>query len=113
MVLKKYNFYNAPSVVVLYLINAKHFVGYEYEVTNDLHCGGTSIRSWTDGTNTNYANLKGISDCEKMCNIHVECAGFVHETSSDICGHWKRGPLHLSRWTGVTCHKKMNGEKTF
>ena len=86
-------------------MNAKHFSA--YEVTNGHHCGGVSITSWADGINTAYGKLKGIPDCEEMCNTHAECAGFVHRTSDGICSFWKQGPLNIVSKNGHNCHKKI------
>ena len=81
----------------------------DYEVMNRFHCGGDSIKTWDDGSSTNYGKLVGVSNCELMCNIHVECAGFVHRKSDDKCGYWKRAPLKPYFKIGASCHQKIKG----
>ena len=88
-------------------MNAKHFA--DYEVTNGFHCGGHDIRSWDDGSSTNYGSFTGVSNCKRMCNMHVECAGFIYLANNGRCSYWRRGPLKPIRYTGHTCHKKLNG----
>ena len=107
MLSKKIFYIILPFCCILYLINEKPFAGYKYEVKTGVHCRGESITSWADGTNASYGVLSGISTCNNMCDVHVECAGFVHRTSDDICSLWKRGPLDVYNHAGHNCHKKI------
>ena len=88
-------------------MNARQFT--EYKITNGYQCGGTSIRSWDDGTSSNYGTLRGISNCEITCDMHVECSGFVYGGSTDICGYWKRGSLTPVSRIDANCHEKLKG----
>ena len=90
-------------------MNGKYFAA--YEVMNGFHCGGSSIRTWDDGSSTNYGKLTGVSKCEEICNMHVTCAGFAHRKSDDICGFYKRAPLNPVRKQGRNCHRKQKGSR--
>ena len=86
----------------------------EYEVTNGFHCdnigwGDKSITTWDDGSSANYGTLTGITNCETICSMHDECAGFVHRTSDGVCGLWKREPLTLYSRSSFNCHQKLTG----
>ena len=80
-----------------------------YEILNGKHCGGQTIKSWNDGSNANYGTLIGIPECGNLCSYHSECAGFVHRTTDNICGFWKKGPLNPSLFANHNCHKKIEG----
>ena len=88
-------------------MNAKHFAA--YEVMKGFNCGGESIGSWTDGSNAAYGEITGISECEQTCNMHEECAGFVRQSTTNICGFWRRGPLNPYSKVNHNCHKKIQG----
>ena len=83
----------------------------------DFHCGGSSIRFWDDGSTANYGVLSSNSECEKVCDMHIECAGFVYDGRKDTansgnCGHWKRGPLNLFAFPNGDCYEKPIGSTT-
>ena len=71
-----------------------------------------SIKSWADGSNAKYGETVGISICEVICASHIECAGFTHRTSDDVC-FWKQEPLSSFTNTYIAknhkCHKKIKG----
>lgn len=90
-------------------MNAKQFA--DYQVTKGFHCGGEPIKLWDDGSSSNYGKLKGISNCERMCDMHVECDAFAHDASIDICGYWTRGPLKLIKSNILICHRKLRGSR--
>ena len=75
-------------------------------------CKGVSIKSWADGSNAKYGNTKGMSNCEAICDSHIECGGFTHRPSEDVC-FWKQEPLtsftsaYIAR--NNNCHKKVKG----
>ena len=77
-----------------------------YSITIGHNCGGESIYQWSNGSNSNYESAIGLPLCEKTCNLHEECAGFVHRLSDDVCGIWKKGPLNIYQSRGLNCHKK-------
>ena len=76
------------------------------------NCGGSSIKSWADGSDAKYGKLTGLSSCEGICNSHVECAGFIHQPSDDRC-FWKQEPLKPFTNQYIAqrnnCHKKIKG----
>ena len=72
------------------------------------HCGGDDIVEWDDGSSSNYGMLTGIANCKRMCNTHVECAGFIL-TVHGICGNWQRGPLNPHHTTYHDCYQKLKG----
>lgn len=90
----------------------------QYSVDYGMHCGGESIREWNvdkfvskfsnnERVNpTEYGTVKGISHCKAVCNMHLECNGFVHRTTDDICGFWKKGPFRLSSYQNHNCYRK-------
>ncbi len=80
---------------------------------NGKHCGGQRITAWNDGSNANYGTLNSLPECIKLCSDHWECAGFVHRTTGNICGLWKRGPLNPIQRDGFNCHKKLAGNNDF
>ena len=81
-----------------------------YEVMNGFNCGTNNIRgTWDDGSSANYGTLTGITNCETICSMHDECAGFVHRTSDGVCGLWKREPLTLYSRSSFNCHQKLTG----
>ena len=88
-------------------MNAKYFTGYKIHSNKD--CGRKNIFSWNDGSSTNHGTVTGVSNCARICDMHAECAAFVHRTSDDMCGFWKRGPLNLHSNVKTRCHKKTKG----
>ena len=48
-----------------------------------------------------WGREKDISICKAECNNRIECAGFVTDFSSGICGHWKRAPFQLKQQFGI------------
>ena len=73
------------------------------------HCGGEEIRSWNDGSDSNYGEQIGLPECKQLCNDHSECAAFVHNTNKNICGYWKKGPLSPYLRENRNCHRKLDG----
>ena len=75
-------------------------------------CKGVSIKSWADGTKSKYGETKGISNCEAICDSHIECSGFTHRTSDDVC-FWKQEPLNPFTNPYIAkknnCHRKIKG----
>ena len=81
-------------------------MSYQYSVTKGKHCGGTSIKEWNDGMNSNYRRVDDLDECIGICNLHAECDAFVYRLRDGICGMWKKGPLYLNTKSGHDCHKK-------
>jgi len=79
----------------------------DYEMMIGKWCGGAElIRFWDDGSNANFGGINDISNCEKICNMHVECAGFVRYNNMDGC-YWHKGPLNPASHAMATCYKKL------
>ena len=83
-------------------------------------CGGHELKEWADGTPSYWGHswLTDLFVCEKNCNEHDECIGFVHDTTVNICAYWKGGPppihpLIIHPLIGRTCHKKTSGNSLF
>ena len=88
-----------------------------YVILPGYDCGGGQLRVWANGAGSNYGTTRATSiddtsKCEKICNDHTECAGFVHNTRTGICGYWTGAPPPTHPYkTGFprTCHKKTSG----
>ena len=79
-------------------------------MTCEYSCDGGVIRTWDDGSDSNYGTMKDIYSCKEECDKHEECGGFSMIPSSGICGHWKRGPITLTqKWgTDRDCYMKKD-----
>eukprot|EP00929_Paragymnodinium_shiwhaense_P071427 TRINITY_DN36308_c2_g2_i1.p1 TRINITY_DN36308_c2_g2~~TRINITY_DN36308_c2_g2_i1.p1 ORF type:complete len:2906 (-),score=503.86 TRINITY_DN36308_c2_g2_i1:52-8769(-) len=83
----------------------------DYVRHNHTTCGGTHIRTWSNGQNAKYRDDEGfanVTDCQATCLLHPDCSAFMVEESSGICSLWRRGPLKLSKFSGATCYVKRN-----
>ena len=48
-----------------------------YKPFADHYCGGTSVTSWTDGSDSAYGKgPKDVKTCQAMCDKHSECHAF-------------------------------------
>ena len=81
----------------------------DYEILNGKHCGGDTIRKWLDNSDAGYGKGTDLDACKTTCSDHVECKGFIHRTSDDICAFWKKGTLKLSSNADLNCHRKIEG----
>ena len=81
----------------------------DYEILNGQHCGGDTIRKWLDNSDAEYGKGTVLDACKTTCSDHVECKGFIHRKSDDICGFWKKGTLDPYPNTDLNCHRKIEG----
>lgn len=98
-------FSNGATIAVLFFVVGTCSAG--YEVTNEHHCGGQSIKSWKNGSTSNYGTVIGLDECKQICDANDECAGFVHRTADNICGFWKGVPLKPYVKNGLNCYRKL------
>jgi len=56
---------------------------------------------------TRNAALSGIENCKSICDAHPECAGFVEQTTSNVCGFWDSGPLNIAPSSDYNCLRKL------
>lgn len=82
-----------------------------YTLHQGKHCGGpgghwgSSINTWSDGTNAQYGRADlGIDECKAMCSAHAECSGFVRRVTDGTC-YWKRGTLTPFNQAGHDCYE--------
>ena len=82
-------------------------------MSKNKHCGGGSINKWNDGTSSNYGSVKEVSKCKEECAKRVECTGFIHRSTDNVCGFWKKGPFNLFKSANHHCYKKgLNFEQS-
>ena len=80
-----------------------------YKLWPGFHCGGISIKQWSDRTNSEYGKISNISICKEICDVHDECAGFVHRTTDKICSFWKKAPFKPVFKRNRNCYEKQEG----
>jgi len=66
------------------------------------------MTQWNDGTSSNYGSGTNIETCKSTCNTYSECKGFVVDTNTSVCGHYKGGTLNLITSEGHTCIIKLD-----
>ena len=89
------------SIVMLYFLESS----YQYSILYNTHCGGSSIETWANGDSSNYGTVEGVLECQKICDLHKECAGFVARYDN-ICGFWKQGNLDPHSFENHNCYVK-------
>ena len=84
-----------------------------YGVMSGFICKGSNIKWWSDESNAEYGDVKGVTNCQEICACHIECGGFSHRKSDDVC-FWKREPLdkpftnpHVAK--NFDCYQKIKG----
>jgi len=75
--------------------------------TEDMHCGGSTLNTWNDGSNANYgATGKTIAECQALCDAHQpECKGFVFKLFDNAC-FWKTGTFALHASPVHDCYER-------
>merc|ERR550534_1292209 len=74
--------------------------------TEDQHCGGTNINTWSDGSSSNYGAVgKSVAGCQATCDAHPECKGFVFRLFSNAC-YWKTGTFALHENLAHDCYER-------
>ena len=88
------------------------FVFTGYQKDNGI-CDGDAIRSWEDGSDSNYGMPNDLQNCMKECNLRVECAGFTYRVSDKAC-FWKGGSRRNAIWKiGRFCYRKPKGTSKY
>ena len=72
-----------------------------------MHCGGTTINVWSDGTDAENGRTDlSIPQCEAQCSAHAaQCKAFVYRHSDDGC-FWQEAPLGLNVNGGHDCYER-------
>ena len=81
-----------------------------YKIHHQRNCGGNRILTWRNGLHAKYGQLKGISNCTKICKNHSDCGGFSHRLLDDVCGLWRKAPLKPYNDTHFNCYEKRNSK---
>lgn len=83
-----------------------------YTVKLGVKCGENFIdKNWADGSNANNGEVKGIPNCQKICNAHPECLGFDIQPVGNICMFWTSGTINGNPSATWDCHAKITGAR--
>ena len=94
-------------------ISVPNFLFYsfiDYTIHPNHNCGGNRIVNWSNGSNAKYGQIRGLLNCSEVCMNQIDCDGFSHRISDDVCGLWRKAPLNLRYDKNFDCYQKYRSK---